>query len=413
MPLDDRFAALLHDAAELAPDPPAAELAASARRRHLRARRRRTAVVAAATAVVALTALGTRLLPGADPGPGSTRLAPSGGWPEGITGTFMTDTLVSLLPPGQITAAGGYGTNDGAVPGLPPSAHLLYDDGQGAGMVTLSVDRVALPISETTAGTQCADPVESPTEGCERTVLPDGGIVVVDRLAPVEPMKVRKWQATYTGPDGRRLQIWEVNATSYGPPLSRPNPPLTPRQLTAAVTSNAWDPLFAPGAATTPAPGNSPEPSGPSADRIIATARALLPPGTLADPGATQHTTGRAHLSVTLDGRTSMLSVRADPRRADAASAARVRQAYEHGDGVDPAAVRTPDGTLVQVRQLHASKSGDGPVLRWIVTALHPDDTEVTVAEWNGTDEPNARPGTPALTTEQLTAIAVAAPWRH
>ncbi|MGA5822971.1 hypothetical protein ACPC54_34555 [Kitasatospora sp. NPDC094028] len=409
MPLDDRFAALLHDAAELAPDPPAADLADSARRRHLRARRRRTAAIAGATAVVAVAALGVRLLPAADPGAGSTKLAPAGGWPAEITGTFMTGTFTSLLPPGKITAAGGYGTNEGAVPGLAPSAHLLYDDGQGAGLVTLDVDRVALPIADTTRGTQCADPVETPTEGCERTVLPGGGIVVVDKLAPVEPMKVREWKVTYTGTDGRQVRVWEVNSTSYGPPLSRPTPPLTTQQLTAAATSNAWDPLFTPGAVVTRAPGES---GGPSADQIIATATALLPAGTRTDPGAAQHTTGRAHLTVTLDGRTSMLSVQTEPRRADAASAARIRADYEHG-GAGPAAARTPDGTFVQVREMHETKAGDGPVLRWVVAALHPDDTEVTVGVWNGSDETNARPGTPALTTEQLTAIAVAPAWRR
>ncbi|MER6298705.1 hypothetical protein ABT247_03915 [Kitasatospora sp. NPDC001539] len=405
MSLDEKFADLLRDAADLAPAPPAADLADGARRHHRR-RRRRQAVLAGGAAVVAAVVVLAVRLPGAG---GTDAVAPAGGWPEQITAQFMADTLTSVLPPGQVSAAGGYGVGDGPVPGLPPSAHLLYDDGNGAGMVTLSTHRVALPVTDGTWGTQCADPVETPSEGCERTVLPGGGIVVVDKLVPDAQAQVRKWQATYTGTDGRQVSIWEVNSTSFGPPLTRPTPPLTTAQLVAAVTSSAWDPVFAKPAPGT-APGATQSTAAPAPGQILATATTLLPPGTRTDTGAEQHTPGQAHVELTLDGRTSMLAVHVQPRPSDKAAVAGEREAFEKD--TSGTLTHTPDGSSVLVRETGATKTGGGPTLRWSVEVLHPDGTKILTSEWNGTSEAEAQPGTPALTVDQLKTIATAPAWR-
>ncbi|MFI9163461.1 hypothetical protein [Kitasatospora aureofaciens] len=410
MSLDEKFADLLRDAADLAPVPPAADLADGARRHHRRRRRRQVVLagggVVAAAAVVVLAVP----LPGTGGTGGTDTTAPAGGWPEQITAQFMADTLTSVLPPGHVSAAGGYGVGDGPVPDLPPSAHLLYDDGGGAGMVTLSTSRVALPITDATWGTQCADPVETPSEGCERTVLPGGGVVVVDKLAPDAQAQVRKWQATYTGTDGRQVSIWEVNSASFGPPLTRSTPPLTSAQLVAAVTSSAWDPVFAK-PAPGPVPDATPSTAAPAPGQILATATTLLPPGTRTDTGAEQHTPGQAHLTLTLDGRTSMLAVHVQPRPSDNAAVAREREAFEKD--TSGTLTKTPDGSSVLARETGATKTGGGPTLRWSVEVLHPDGTKVLTSEWNGTNEAQALPGTPALTVDQLKTIAAAPAWRH
>ncbi|MFD8754877.1 hypothetical protein ACFV0O_28415 [Kitasatospora sp. NPDC059577] len=405
---DDTFARLLRDAADLAPAPSAAGLADGARRHHRRHRRRQAVLTGGAALTAAAVVALAVWHPGADAGTG-TATAPTAGWPEQITARFMTDTLTSVLPPGRIGATHGNGVGDGPVPGLPPSAFVLYDDGNGAGMVNLTINRAALPITDATRGTQCVDPVEAPSEGCERTVLPDGGIVVVDKLAPDAQAQVTKWQATYTGTDGRQVGIWEVNSTSFGPPLSRPAPPLTSAQLVAAVTSSAWNPVFA-NPAPTGTTGTAPAASGPAPAQILATATTLLPPGAVTDSGAAQHTPGQAHLSLTLEGRTSMLAVHIQPRPGDKAEAAREREAFEQD--TSGTLTHAPDGSSVLVRETGATKTGGGPTLWWSVEVLHPDGTRVLATEWNGTSEAQALPGTPALTVDQLRTIATAPAWR-
>ncbi|MEU9074027.1 hypothetical protein [Kitasatospora sp. NPDC048538] len=410
---DEQLARILRDAADLAPDPPGALLADGAERRWRRARRRKAALAGSAGVVALAAVAAVALRPWAAP-TDIAPAAPAGGWPERITAAFMADTLTAVLPPGQVTAAGGSGSNDGPVPGLAPTAHLIYDDGHGAGMVTLSVNRATLPIRASTWGTECPDPVEAPTEACERTVRPDGSIVVVAKLKPVEPMKVRKWQATYTGADGRQVQIWEVNSTSFGPPLSREEPPLSADQLVAAATSSAWDPLFAqPGSpGTSPAgaaQGRTPEPQGPEPERILATVAGALPAGTRTDSGAAQHVPGRAHVSVTLEGRTSMLSVSVTPGPDTDGGG---RAGFE-ADAEPGALSHTADGSSVLVRESGATKSGGGPTVLWSVEVRQADGTRVRVSQWNGADETQMTPGKPALTTDQLKAVATAPGWRH
>ncbi|MFJ9692503.1 hypothetical protein [Kitasatospora sp. NPDC101183] len=415
MPMDDPlapgFTRLLHEAADLAPAPPAADLAEAARRRHRRHRRRQgAALLGGCAAVVALAVLAGPLLPGG--GGRATVAGPvAGEWPAHLEDRFMSDTLIALLPPGTVGSSWAQGPNDGPERSTPPAAHVVFDDGKGAGMVNLTVGRAALPITDTTRGTQCADAVERPVEGCERTVLPDGGIVVIDKLAPVEPMKVREWRITYTGPDGRQVSLWEVNSTVYGPPLTRAAPPLSSEQLTVIATSKAWDPVFAGGRTSTVAPA-------PVAaaefrpDEIVTTAVAMLPPETRSDPGAPQHTPGKGHLTVEREGRTSMLAVTVTPRPLDSAEVAAAAQSFRRS--VSPAALtQLPDGTLVQLHTMGASKSDTGPTLRWLVDALHPDGTRVMVSEWNGKDDTETLPGTPALTVDQLKAIATFAAWRR
>ncbi|WP_354643087.1 hypothetical protein [Kitasatospora camelliae] len=404
MSFDDRFARILREAADLAPGPPGPALVGGAERRGRRRRARRHAALTAgacALALVGLTVTGAADLGSRDP---------AGRPGDRITGTFMSGTLRSLLPPGQVTDVQGFGIGELTAPSRGPIASLVFDDGRGRGIVRLITDRVDPPGTGDTADTRCPDPFQTPTESCERTVRPDGSVLVVAKYPSRDPDDQRNWVVTYTGADGRRIRVDEYNG-AYDT-VTREEPPLTADQLAAVATSPAWDPVFeqftrdatprptAPGTTVTP----------PSPDLLLGVLRTLLPAGAEPHPAGEQQTRGTAHLLVTADGRTSMLSVRVDPRWA---------QGLDHdprgsyGSGSEDPVVRAEDGTLSFTREDHASKGGEGPALSWGAEALHPDGTRVTVGEWNGTTGYQAEPGEPALTKERLRAIAADPAWRR
>ncbi|WP_145795566.1 hypothetical protein [Kitasatospora atroaurantiaca] len=134
----------------------------------------------------------------------------------------------------------------------------------------------------------------------------------------------------------------------------------------------------------------------------------MLPTGVKTGDQGGQHGRGQAHLPVTVDGRTSMLSVTVSLPSEMNRSA---RKNFDAGPEAE-SNEHLPDGTLVIIRESGATKSGGGPAVSWNVEAFHPDGTRVTVAEWNGENGYTFRPDTPALTTDQLKAIAVDPAWR-
>ncbi|MFF1873824.1 hypothetical protein [Streptomyces sp. CB03911] len=394
MPFEDEFPLALRSAAELAPDPGAVGLAAGAVRR---ARRRRTrGALAGTAAALAVAALGALLLPGAGAGaaPG-----PSGGQvaSRGVSGAEMVGLLKALLPPGRISEAG-------ADTGARPVVHLLFDDGRGAATITLFVERVSGPDAA-----RCLDSFDTPTESCERTVRPDGSVVVIDKMNGRSADLPKEWRAVYATPGGKQVLLTSYNGVNAGPPTTRPEPPLSAEQLTAVVTSPSWDAVFA-GLPAPSASGGSPLPSpgaasAPAPAGILATVAPLLPPGSVIGEPQTQESAGRAHLRVTFEGRTSLLLVSVDPASAENRAA---KDVFER----NPAVTRRPDGSAVDVQVGGASGSADGPALNWSVEVFHPDGRRIRVGEWNGENGYDFRPGTPALTVEQLTAIAADPAWR-
>ncbi|MFC8449411.1 hypothetical protein [Kitasatospora sp. NPDC057223] len=407
MPFEDEFPLALRNAAELAPDPATVVLAAGAVRR---ARRRRTrGVLAGVAAVLAVATAGALLLPGSGSG---RALGPSGGRATagGVSGPEMVALLTALLPPGGISDAGGTGTSDAGGPGARPGAHLTFDDGRGAAMISLIIQRVAGPDAA-----QCMDSFDTPTESCERTWLPDGSAVVIDRMNARTAGRPKEWRAVYATPGGKQVLLSSYNAVTGGPPLTRPDPPLSAEQLTAVVTSPSWDAVFAalPAASASdvspvPSPGATPTVAPlPDPAEILATATPLLPPGAVAGPPQTQESAGRAHLQVTFEGRTSMLLVSVQPASEENR---RAKELLEQG--AEPDLTRLPDGSGVSVRDSSATRGGGGSQTQWSVEAFHPDGRRIQVSEWNGLTGYEFNPGTPALTVEQLTAIAAGRSWR-
>ncbi|WP_441248396.1 hypothetical protein [Kitasatospora sp. McL0602] len=437
MPFDDRFTQILHEAAELSPDPPGAELAAAARQYGRRRAVRRRATMAASAAALVLVGLGAfQLLPAAPralptpagtslsvpptpvsgPSPRSSSPTPKALQPVQVNGAFMKQTIVSVLPPGQITELVGFGVGEMSLPTMGPTVALKYDDGHGAGMVNLTTDRVAVPLTVSTQGTQCTDPFDAPVESCQRTVRPDGSVLVIEKLLPRDPTFTKSWTATFTGADGRQVRIDELNSRTAGPPITRPEPPLTAEQLTSVVTSSAWDAVFE---VFNPVPTHPPTvPSGspgaaPAPAAIVDTLGPLLPPGARTESDTSQQTNpGQAHLKVTLNGREGMLLVTVDPMWGQGVSPD-PRKSFEENVTAGSTLTHTADGASVITYTTAATKSGGGPAVSWHTEVLHPNGTRVEISEWIGSSGYEFKPGTPVLTPEQLTAVATAAAWRR
>lgn len=389
MPFEEDLTVTLRGAADLAPDPRMIELATGAAERGRQLRRRRRARLLGGTAAVALLGLAaTSLLPG-----GGITQQPGVLPSETINGAFMERTIASLLPPGQVTNVKGFGIGEMARGG--PSVSFLFDDGKGAGQVNLSTNRMALPIDQDTEGTECFD--SSEFEGCIRTVLPDGSILVVMKQLGQMPKGSESWIVIATTPGGRQVRL-DARNTVYGSPPLRADPSLTVEQLTTVVTSEAWDPLF--GQLATPGSGKPAVP-GPAPARILETVEALLPPGARAErPAVEQRRSGSASLKVTLDGHTSGLFIAVMPKWEGSAE----------GFGT----TTTSDGVRLSVGERGISKSGGGPAVSWDVDALHPDGTRVIVTEGNSdANGPLPLAGAEALTMDQLKAIATSPTWRN
>ncbi|MFI9161286.1 hypothetical protein [Kitasatospora aureofaciens] len=402
----DGFARALRGAAELAPEPVRHTLAAQAEQGGRRRRRRRRAAVASALAVLVLagaggfTALGGRPLgltgPATQPGPDR---------PEMSTRDFIT-LISGLLPRGTVQELNTDGPEK--LSGHTTGATLLFDDGAGASIVEFSVERTNL---RPDAGAVCTDGFQTPQDSCDRTVRPDGSVLVIDRLRNQNAKDGREWRVTWAAPDGRRVSFTEYN----GQPATanRTEPPVAdPTRLTELVTDPAWDRVFAALAPVkdAPRPGDSPPSAsatgGPSNAELLAKLVPLLPAGAEVE----KQDPGHAALTVTYQGRTSMLQVGADP----ASERGRDELATMDRNPPTPLEVRQKgaDGTLVVTNRFGNGKSATNPVLHWTAAVHYPDGSRLWLAEWNGENQYTARPGDPALDVDRLKAIATAQAWR-
>ncbi len=74
---------------------------------------------------------------------------------------------------------------------------------------------------------------------------------------------------------------------------------------------------------------------------------------------------------------------------------------------------RTASGAEVVTSTYGATKSSAEPPVRWLADALLPDGTHVSVSENIGANSFDAKPGTPALTLDQLADLAAASAWQQ
>ncbi|WP_327066243.1 hypothetical protein [Kitasatospora sp. NBC_01302] len=406
MPLEDSITELLREAADLAPDTPGELLADGGERRgRRRVARRRAGIVAGGVAVLAVAGLvAVQLRPGDD------RVAPSSRQTTASPGpSSALATLVPLLPPGRTSERSG----PDPVTGQGPAARLVFDDGHGATLLQLSTATVGLPLGDDTDGTQCPDPFMMPTEDCTRTVRPDGAILVVDRAAPFSTDPAKEWSAVYTRVDGRQVRLDEYNSRTPAGPATRADPALSAEQLTAVVTSSSWDGLIGAARPVTAPTTGTPAPKAPRPADVLATADRLLPAGVQHDNGTTPQTTaGEGHLTVTAAGRSSVLVITVDPQLDRGAGDP--RGAFEGSVRAGQQLTRAVNGgSSVITSTTPVTTSSGAPASLWMVEAMLPDGTGVTIDETDGSNGYDIQPGPPVLTIDQLTALATDPGWQQ
>jgi hypothetical protein len=228
---------------------PTAELVRSGLAHGQRLRRRRGTVVASVAVAVLILAGASGVLlglgSGPEPAPTVTPAAP----PEPrvpITPRSMAAILASMMPrTGTISGFSGYPPEE-SVGELDvwPHAGLTYDDGRGS----VTVEAAFGPHNE-------HEPEPCPGNlpyqvSCTEERLPDGSqLTIADYAGFAKPGPGETWRwpvveraATLVRADGRLVTVNvrnDVAPRGFGPP-TRPDLPLTGKQLAAIVQSPVW-----------------------------------------------------------------------------------------------------------------------------------------------------------------------------
>ncbi|MFE7181764.1 hypothetical protein [Streptomyces erythrochromogenes] len=279
----------------------------------------------------------------------------------------------------------------------------VYDDSKGKAAVSVGLSRVDPKGSQAAQLTQCGDKNLQGYDDCRTERLPDGSklLVLKGYEYPDRRVDTKCWRAVLVTPAGFLVEASEWNAPAEkGAPVSRPNPPLDSAQLKTLVTSPVWHPALndLPAAEPDPVPQGS-EPGTALKDRSAADAleSLLVPVGV---PIASRGGEGSYGYAVLDDGKgTSLVQLNVS------------KGASTSGfTGAD--VVTQPDGTKVRITQGPAEK-GKG-VVQWTVDTLRGNGLRVTVSGFNTANQNGAatRP-TPAVTLEQLKAIALAPGWNR
>ncbi|MFI5531332.1 hypothetical protein ACIA8O_22650 [Kitasatospora sp. NPDC051853] len=386
MSYEDELARALRGAADLAPRPEPAVLAAGAAARGRVLRRRRRAVRAGVCAAVVASALTTvALLPGSEPAPPAERPM--------VSAAFMELTVRALLPPGSVVEVLGStgGRPDPHANG--PMVELMLDDGHGPVRFSVSTERMALPVDADTPGAEC--PATRQAEQCVRTEGADGTIVLVQRAVERAEQGGRKTLVVQTtNREGRRVRL---DLAGQDPESS-----LTVDRLTEIATSPAWDPVFV-GLAVPDRPKE--DNLGMPADRIASTVRALLPAGVDGKAPEGRFANGEQWLALTGNGREARLTVSVHLRSP-------IRpEAFGRGE---EGLTRTADGASVLTRELRDDSDAKAPVTIRTVDVLHPDGTRVILSQSGPGVWPDLPPleGREVLSLQQLVALAASPAWR-
>ncbi|MFE7587707.1 hypothetical protein ACFU5Y_39810 [Streptomyces gardneri] len=289
--------------------------------------------------------------------------------------------------------------------GKGQSAQGVYDDGGGKAAVSVGLYRAAGGAGEAGAGqVECPSKVHVDFDKCTTGLLPGGDrlMVIQGYEYPDRREDTKSWRAVLLTKDGFLVDASEWNAPAQkGAAVSRENPPFTATQLKALVTSDDWRPLLKqlpevpkpdvdPGAA----PG---EASGPE---IQATLRSLLPKGLRVTDKGGDYGYG---FQVLDDGKgKSLVEINVQPNMGGA-----LGDLFGSGD-----VTTLPDGRKVKVTQGSGEKGGAG-VVSWGVDTMTPEGFRVVVSSMNaGGYRQDATRAEPALTVEQLKAIALSPKWQ-
>ncbi|WP_354641370.1 hypothetical protein [Kitasatospora camelliae] len=407
-------------------DPAAAMAGVLDRGRRLRRRRTLTAVAGSVTALAVVGVAGGFVSSlGADRGAVTAASAATGSAGSGGIGPAAPAASGAPVTPAQLVAAlqgllPGTQVTDTTVGSANPDdpevfAGARLDDGHGAAAVSISLRRFTDAPDQ--GDIACPDPVYVPNDGCVAEQLADGSklLLLKGYEYPDKRVLTKSWRAVLTTTDGRRVAFTEWNAAQEkDAPVSRVDPPLDLDRLKALVTDSAWVSLFdripkptnggwQPGSAATPAGRTV-----PGWQAMVGTAKGLLPAG-LSPADAAGGGPGFAHFTVD-DGKGAGLveinvadwSGTAPSGPKGGSAEARFANATVRADGTRVLVDRDADGD---------GKSAAGMV-RWSVEALLTDGTRVAVSAIGGPNPREATRSAPALTVEQLTALATSPQWR-
>ncbi|MFI8190947.1 hypothetical protein ACIF8T_19395 [Streptomyces sp. NPDC085946] len=413
-PFEERFATALREAGD-GFDADRAALAAAGRTRGRRIRLRRRAAVLSGAAGIALVGVGGTLLTpgGGDRSPADDRRSVAAGSgaapavsrsPGAVPGDALLATLKKLLPDGEFSQERAGGTDDGP----PPYARLVYDDGKGPALISVSLDRVEPGGMQARVATECPDRAVASHDSCTTRTLPDGSSLMLLKgyEYPDRRADTKWWHAALVTPEGHQVGVSEWNAPAEkDAPVSRPEPPLPADRLREIATAPQWRAAVDALPADLRQPrrpassGTSPS-APPAADgRAVGDTLAALLPDGLDVVSRGGQDTEYAWVVVDDGEGASLVQINVQPDMRDVAG-----QLY--GD-----AETLPDGTLVTVRQGPGEKGGENVVM-WTVDTMRTDGRRVVVSAFNtGAQHEDATRAAPALTLEQLREIALSPKW--
>ncbi|MGW1365269.1 hypothetical protein ACWCQP_49035 [Streptomyces chartreusis] len=156
-----------------------------------------------------------------------------------VTARQLIETLQEVLPGGKFSEMQARGALD-----FPPQpyVHLVFDDGNGPGAISVSLNRVVPGSGRTHPMTDCPDKALFPHDSCFSTRLPDGSLLkLFQGYGHPERRDLKLWTADLVTPTGQHISVSEWNATAEkDAPISRSEPPLTMAQLEGLVTAQVW-----------------------------------------------------------------------------------------------------------------------------------------------------------------------------
>ncbi|MEU4873702.1 hypothetical protein [Streptomyces sp. NPDC021608] len=408
-PFEERLAAALHETGGAFGSPSGTLVAAGqARGRRLR---RRAAVAGGAAGLALVGVSGALLTPwdGAPAAKPSSVAAEGSAAPKAYSADDVVRTLRKLLPRGTFTTSDARGTGGD----LPPLAVGAFDDGKGAGSVSVGLDRVrsqGREVNPSAAVLPCPKKGgQSPFETCTTEILPDRSAITVYQgyEYPDRREDTKAWGADLVTPAGHHVSVIEWNAAAEkGKPVTRPEPPLSPVRLKALAAASDWRRIIdaMPGEKEgTPPPGSSGSSARPGemAGWLILRKLSLLLPEGLDRVAHGSQESGYAYFVVDDGKGAGLVQVNVQPGMSDAA-----------GELYGSDAETLADGTRVATRQGPGEKGGEGVVM-WTADTLRKDGLRVVVSAFNASaQDRKATRAEPALTMGQLRAIALSPRWR-
>jgi hypothetical protein len=252
----------------------------------------------------------------------------------------------------------------------------VFDDGRGAAAIGLSLNTVSPGSEDAKDWVTCPSKALVPHDDCRSETLADGSKYMLFQAYeyPDRRAETKTWRATLITPAGVLLDATEHNAPAEkGAAVTRPNPPLTPSQMKALVTAEAWKPIaedYAKAAAARPATKPAGEDSGTGATTAYETLAGLLPEGvTVSDKG----------------GDPGYGFVVADDGKGKSFIQVNVQSGMEDVPGNWSGSVTTePDGTRVmEQQQADPDQKGGAGTVGWTVDTVRPDGFRVVVMAFN------------------------------